>query len=337
MLKKNSKLLLLVLTILVLLPLVIIGCSKKTAENEEKEKARKMIGQADVMATGEKESIRKLISPETNEVTVYYLTSNEEYLVPVTIPVNATEQGAKAAIERLIVGSADEAIKPVINTSTKLREIYLQGNQVYLDITNHFLNYKTEELGEMAVTSILKTLAPFTGDRLVQILIEGEAVNVVLGKYDLSEPVILEYDQPESNKDEHIIIVYYTEQNGLYLVPVKKRVITPDPLKAAMTELVKGPGEQSGLIPTMWHGTKVYDVNLTGDVVEINLSEEAIGYGGGSAAESLFIRSLLLTLTEFPEVNWVQLLFEGEKIDFLPEGTEVDKPLPRPDYINFRY
>jgi germination protein M len=324
--------------LLLLLTLSTSGCLKKISDkgSQIKDTSRKISGQAtQATDTGEQGSVSKLSGREVKEVTIYFLTESEEYLVPVTIPINLTEQGAKVSLERLIVGSGDEIIKPVIHPSTKLRDLYVKDNIIFLDLTGHFLNVSSDRLGEMAITSILKTLSPYSGERRVQFLVDGNKVDRIFGRFDLSAPMTL-VSGLMMEEGEQLITVYFAEPNGMYLVPVEKKAKTSDPVIVAMEELAKGPGEQSGLIPTLWHGTKVLGVNVIGDLAEVNLSKEVMGYGGGSSAENLFIRSLLLTMTEFPHISRVQLMFEGQRLDFLPEGTEVDKPLDRPEFINYK-
>lgn len=324
----NLKLLILLTTILILA--ISTGCDKKP---DNKMTRNRELSTMQAQATSLDYDNNQLITrKEINEVIVYFATENQEYLVPLTIPINSTDQGAKAAIQRLIVGPNDEFLRPVIHPSTKLKELYQKDDYVYLDMTEHFLKFADDSAGETAIISIMKTLEPFIKGQEVKILIEGQSIDKEIGIFNLSEPISLakkEVSQP-------VMTLYFVEQNGIYLVPVEKEVNSADPVKAAILELIKGPDEKSGLIPTIWPGTKVLGIDIDGHIAQVNLSMEALGYGGGSAAENLFVKSLLLTLTEFPQVNTVQLLFEGEKLNLLPEGTEVDKPLTRPEYINYK-
>jgi germination protein M len=106
---------------------------------------------------------------------------------------------------------------------------------------------------------------------------------------------------------------------------------------SAMQELVKGPPLNSDLVKTIWSGTRLLGVSYDSEnrLATINLSKEVRGYGGGAAAEVLLVKSILVTLTSIDGVDWVQILIEGEKTDYLPEGTDISKPLARPEYINF--
>lgn len=324
---------LLLVTVFIML-LLSAGCSKdsdsknKAAENNS---SRDAVIQVKEMV---EKSDRLINYKEVTEVTVYFLTENDDYLVPLTIPVNPTDKAAKAALQRLIIGPNDEFLKPVINTSTKIKDLYLKDDIVHVDFTNHFLSFPSENASEMAVISVLKSIEPFIDGRKVQLLVEGNIKDLQLGDLNLGEPLRLPIQ--EVNQGEKLITLYYVDPNGMYLVPVTKVVANPDPVTAAVLELAKGPGEKSGLIPALWPGTRVLGVQVLDNLANVNLSIQALGYGGGSAAESLFVKSILLTVTEFAQIEQVQLFFEGERLDYLPEGTEVGKPLSRPEHINFK-
>ncbi|MDW7675039.1 MAG: GerMN domain-containing protein [Bacillota bacterium] len=316
--------------------LISVGCIMKKDNEPTTNPARASVSVNEAATTtNENKEQNPLINQEASEVTVYFLTEDEEHLVPLTIPITNTEKAAKVAIERLIVGPTDEFAKPIINSSTKIIDIYVKDSIVYLDLTKHFLDFKSDNLGELAIIGVLKTLEPFINENMLQILIEGQKTDKIFGMFDLSKPISAK-GEAALIENQHQLTLYFADSNGIYLVPAVRKVNTPDPITATVVELVKGPGNQSGLIPTIWPGTAVLGVTLKGDTVEVNLSRQAIGYGGGSATENLFIKSLLLSLTEFVEVHQVQLLIEGEKLEVLPEGTEVSKPLTRPAYINYR-
>jgi hypothetical protein len=40
-------------------------------------------------------------------------------------------------------------------------------------------------------------------------------------------------------------------------------------------------------------------------------------------------------MTALDEVDYVELLIDGEKVDHLPEGSDISTPLERPGHINY--
>jgi spore germination protein GerM len=113
------------------------------------------------------------------------------------------------------------------------------------------------------------------------------------------------------------------------------KVADEDLPNAALLELAMGPSaEQPTLHATVPVATRVLTVIVGSDhVAEVNLSKEVLAYGGGNTAEQAVLGSLLLTTTELSGVQGVRLLVEGQ-VPSLPEGTDVTKPIMRPQIVN---
>ncbi len=84
-------------------------------------------------------------------------------------------------------------------------------------------------------------------------------------------------------------------------------------LRLALRELIKGPGpDESGFTRTIAETVKILNLELTDGVAVINLSSNALyGGTGGSLEGLLFIQSVVLTATQFPTVESVQVLVLG--------------------------
>ncbi|MCG0277054.1 MAG: GerMN domain-containing protein [Thermanaeromonas sp.] len=282
---------------------------------------------------------------ELQQVLVYYATPDGRYLVPVTVGINPTRELAKTAVEKLLAGPAREGLARTIPEGTKLKEIYsLTGeNTAYVDLTKEFLQLKSAKEAKLALDSLALTLTELGGIDSITVLVEGQKIER-LGDLEVREPVrrppavnpILEGQGASSDT----VQVYFSDKNALYLIPITIPVPKGkegERERVALEALIKGPPPGSGLLPTVWPGTKLINFFIRDGVAWVNFSQEALAYGGGSTAERMFVNSVLLTLTEAVTVNKVQFLFEGEKRVHLPEGTPVDQPLPRPEQINMIY
>ena len=73
-------------------------------------------------------------------------------------------------------------------------------------------------------------------------------------------------------------------------------------------------------IPAVAKGTRLLGVWLNHDTLFINLSREALSYGGGAAGEHLLIDQLLRNAAAVPNVACLTLLVEGQDIIW-PEGS----------------
>lgn len=323
--------------IILVLAIVLMGCSSAQEDNDN--------GEVNIKAQTEEVGIlneeeRELSSPEVDQIVVYYTDEAGEFLIPINLEINSTTEGANVAVQRLLAGPSVEFVKPSIASGTKIIDLYVKNNKIYVDLTHHLKDVGTAKEANIAVEALLLTLKPFIGDKSVQILIEGETQGMLAGEIDISTslkpPSYINFVGEEEIKG-NVITVYYTERNAMYLVPVSYSVGEQDILRTTAEALVKGPGEgETGtLIPTVWPGTELLEVRQIDNVAEINLSKEAIAYGGGSATENLFVSSLLLTLTGIEGIDSVQILIAGEKVDTLPEGTQISAPItPQDSYYN---
>ena len=284
-----------------------------------------------------------ILNVEKDKVLVYFASENDRYLIPITLPINPTKEAAKVAIEKVLAGPGDWLLSNTIPEGTKLIDLYIRDTLAYVDLTSHFKNFREYKSVEMAIDSLVLTITEFSDVEQVQFLIEGVMVADING-FELNKtfvrPLFIN-TLGDINEEDKRLHVYFSDPNALYVVPVGFSVsITSDTIQVVervMQELIKGPPQDSDLIGTIWPGTRLISVSYypEDELVAINLSEEAIGYGGGAAMEMLFINSLLHSVTSIEGVNWVQILIEGEKTDYLPEGTDVSAPITRQKNINF--
>lgn len=317
-----------VIVLLVLVSVLVTGCFK--------------IGSSSVNPPGTTESTERGQTPprtallvKTREtVTVYFATADGKNLVPVTLAIHPTEEAAKVALEKLLAGPENNFSLETIPEGTKLKDIYLLDKTAYVDLTGEIKTVAGEQ-AKMAVEALVLTLTQFKVVDTVQILIEGQIEEKLAG-VDISQPL----NRPgEINryggKGNNLLTIYFSDANAMYLVPVTIAVSGNNLPFEAVAALVKGAPKGSGLFNTIWPGTKINQVRVEDRVAVVDFSAEVLGYGGGAAAESMLVNSVVLTLTQFEEIDAVQFLIDGAKIDFLPEGTDISSPIPAPQFINF--
>ncbi len=285
-----------------------------------------------------------VLSTEKSQIVVYYATDDGNYLVPITILINPTKEVVQVAVEKLLAGPNNDFLKGPIPEGTKLREIYFRegSGTVFIDLTKQFLEMKNKEEVQLAVNSLVYTLSEFPNVERFQIFVEGQLTE---GLYDIPLDVIFERENKvnyigDKSAQEEQITVYYGDGSAMFLVPVSidgpKEASVVDQAKVALNQLVKGPPKKGTLASPLWKGTKIINVSLEEDkkLLIVNFSKEVVGYGGGSALERLLTNSLIYTLTSLPGVDKVQILIEGQKVDYLPEGTDIYNPLEKTEKLN---
>jgi len=126
------------------------------------------------------------------------------------------------------------------------------------------------------------------------------------------------------------IKLYFSDDQAEFLVPETRQVANvEDVAKTAIEELIKGPKE-SGNHATIPSETRVLGVDITSNVTYVNFSKELVDkHWGGSAGELLTIASIVNTLTEFENIQKVQILVDGKVVDTITGHADVSKPLAR--------
>ncbi len=98
------------------------------------------------------------------------------------------------------------------------------------------------------------------------------------------------------------------------------KVLANNPYKELLEMLIEGP-EAEGLQSTIPKGTKINNVNITGNIVYIDFSKEFIEeHEGGLENEIKTIYSIVDTLTELNEVTFVRILIDGKENQSFIDG-----------------
>ena len=146
---------------------------------------------------------------------------------------------------------------------------------------------------------------------------------------DLSE---VSSAQPE---DTRATVLYYKDTDNL-LVPVMRYIPKGDMglAKAAIKGIIYSAEladniKPIGLLPTLPQGTKINGAVIKDDgLVILDLSQEFLTFGSAEG-EALGVNALVYTLTEFPNINSVQIRIDGKEIDEMPFGTKLGSALKR--------
>lgn len=131
------------------------------------------------------------------------------------------------------------------------------------------------------------------------------------------------------------VTLYFASQNKLS-TEVREIPKVVGIARAAIQELIKGPGPGSELARIIPHGTELLDINIKQDGTAIvNFSEEIVkNLNTGSEGEALLVYSIVNTLTEFPTVSQVQIWVDGKVVESLAGHVNTSRPLTRNERYN---
>lgn len=279
---------------------------------------------------------------------VYYVDGKDNYLVPVTVTVPWTQGVARAALEELIKGPtpAQEmryGLSSPLPPTTKVLGLTIRDGLAKVDLSKDIMSYDPGDERNV-LNSIVFTLLQFPSVEEVQIMVEGFSPDEFpggtsgKGTFGWERGLNLEVadEAIEINKIQPVTLYYCAVlgENHIFYMPVT-RVISADReiIKATLEELLKGPRSESSLFTELPPGTELRDFVLQDNTLIADFSKEIMNYKGGLSGEKNVIMQVILTLTQLPGVEKVQLLVEGEKIK-LNYGTPLDEPFLRPLVIN---
>lgn len=135
----------------------------------------------------------------------------------------------------------------------------------------------------------------------------------------------------DAETEEITLSVYFMRADEL---AAGHRVIeaTPGVGRAAMEALLAGPGDvesEAGLTSAIPEGTELLDLVVEDGIATVDLSEE-FESGGGSLSIMARVAQVTFTLTQFPTVDAVRFMIEGQPVEALGgEGLILSEPVDR--------
>ncbi|MEA1962419.1 MAG: GerMN domain-containing protein [Bacillota bacterium] len=134
---------------------------------------------------------------ETYSLTLYFSDEQAMFLVPETRIVKASKNAdqielLELAVMELIAGPEGTNLSPTFPDETRLLSIDVENGTAVVDFSEEL---KTKHWGGsagevMTLDSLANTLTEFDGIESVQILLEEEPIDSLLGHMDTSKPLI---------------------------------------------------------------------------------------------------------------------------------------------------
>jgi spore germination protein GerM len=133
---------------------------------------------------------------------------------------------------------------------------------------------------------------------------------------------------------ERLVYLMKVDSAGTILWTSVKRTLPAgdSPLLDALNVLIKGPSaaeEKQGLISLIPKNTKIRNATVRGNTAYINFSEDFLFNTYGVEGYASQRKQIVLTATEFSNVQDVQILIEGKRVDYLGEGVWIGSPVGR--------
>lgn len=155
-------------------------------------------------------------------------------------------------------------------------------------------------------------------------------VTITVKESGLSEPTPESVSALADMVDKIPVVLYFADEQG-NLVAEKRDIPKVDGIaRMTINELTKGPGEDSALLPTIPPGAQLKDINITDGLCTVDFNGALKeNHPGGSSGELLTVYSIVNTLTQFPTIERVQILVDGQTINTLAGHLDLSVPLER--------
>ena len=132
--------------------------------------------------------------------------------------------------------------------------------------------------------------------------------------------------------------VLYFQNGERLLIPVMRRIPWAEGIgKLALKNMIDNPTLRenlapTGLLPIIPPETVVKGMTIDNEtgICKVDFSSEFLNYETEKEEENL-IKGVVYTLTEFPAIREVKILVEGEPLEVLKFGTEVNDSIRRED------
>ncbi|MEK5441611.1 GerMN domain-containing protein [Fredinandcohnia sp. FSL W7-1320] len=277
-----------------------------------------------------------------------YLIDNSGLVVPYTVDLPKTDAAARQVLEYLVAGGPLNEILPdgfraVIPQDTVV-DVKLEDGTITADFSKEFGTYNPEDEAKI-LQAITWTLTQFDNVNNVVISVNGYKldempVNSTPIPTDLSRADGINIDNSGvvdiTNSRPVTLYFYVQNEDAEYYVPVTKRIENTgdDKVSAVVNALIDGPNLSSNLISEIHQDVKLLGARLEDGKVTLDFNEAIFGSFNEKMISKHVINSLVLSLTEQPDVKSVAITVNGNEDVVTEDGKSLTKPVTRPANVN---
>ncbi|MCG7410146.1 GerMN domain-containing protein [Paenibacillus sp. ACRRX] len=307
-----------------------------------------MLRQAEGQAVTDVNSTGQLTDDAAAQANMFvYLKDRHGYLAPIAYHWQAKDEAAlaKTALEMLIDGGVyanklPAGFKTTLPKGTRITNLSLKPEQklAVVEFSDEFKNY--EAVQERSILeSIAWTLTSLPNVKEVQLWMNSKKLTEmpvdrtpVDTHITRSLGINLEKGESVNYLKSMPVMLYFTsltEDGKSYYIPVT-RLIEPseNPVEAALQQIIQGPQDKKAMSMVATEATKIKNIEHTKDTVTVDLVDSMFEKGDKVPADLL--KSVVLSLTELPNVGKVQIRMNGAADIQGTDNKDYSKPVTRP-------
>lgn len=260
--------------------------------------------------------------------TVVYYQDGDNYLVPVTRQIPKTDGIAKATLSMMVKSPENDmqaarlGLRTVVPEGTTF-DIDIRDGRANVNLSKEALSCASAAEENLMVEAVTNTMMCFASVEEVTLQFDGQKRSKLTFGTDVSGVFASAAPNLESietfAEDAKQVSLYFPSQTGRLLVPVTRTVYSNADPTTAMLELAKGPRDDSGLERALPETCGIKNVTMKDGIVTVDFTKEFASAMQSADGGRQAIRAILFTCSQFPGVQKVQVLVEGEKQELQPE------------------
>ncbi len=274
--------------------------------------------------------------------TVLYYQNENGYLVPVKRKVPWEEGIAKAALKNMMDSPtirediSSIGLKPLIPAGTEIigMSINEETGVCKVDFNNQIMSSQSKKDEENMIKGVVYTLTEFSNIKEVQFMVDGEVVSELKYGTKVQNPLArtdINVVEDLGTGSSTVTVYYKGTSNGEYeyYVPVTVPTLAPSAnVLTSLETLFDGAPELSGLYTDIPIGVEFQGVEVYNGVAYIDIITHDFELLEDQKVFNNMTKNIGLTLKEFPEIEYVEILFDGKTIEEAGLELEAQETVP---------
>lgn len=222
-------------------------------------------------------------------------------------------------VAELMRGPDNSKYLRIIEKKTKLISVSdMDTGNVLVNFSSEFLTGDNAK-DVLAVYAVVKSLCAIDNINSVKVVVEGKDIYTADGGiigYLSDRDINLPTDTYSS--ETRAVTLYFPQKDSQRLVKEIRTIRVTDQQPIAryiINELIKGPGHEN-MTEALSKDTVLLSVETSDNICFVNFKANFLDKNSGSAEEEkLAIYAIVDSLTEFEQIQRVQFLMDGKKVD----------------------
>jgi len=289
-----------------------------------------------IFLSGKNYYTNELATQTSDENVIYLFDEIEKMLVPVEVETEWIDQFDTSGIlalnimEELARDNEDKSLYATMPKEVQIRTIRVDQKHVIINFDESIFTLSPQE--ELVFkASLIKSLTSFEAFDSVEFFFNGvpikEEQQKIVGRFQ-SGDVLTHYDDVVNRKFNKTVIIFYPNEKQDKLKQVYQN-ITISPNKK-IEEVIIETIINEQLQPILPRDTKLLNVYTNQEVCYVDLSSECqTNYLPNGITERISIYSLVNSLTDLPNITYVQILVEGQIVKTLQGNLSLNRLLTK--------